>query len=243
VTKRADRRAVAVGGPIGYRIRVVNRGGADAPDVKLTDTFAARGAVVSVRASQGRCGGRNPIRCTLGTIRRGSAATVAVVLAPTSVGRAKRNVVSVTGGGTDAAPVSNVAGVSATVEKIRLRLTKRASRATVRAGERFSYVIGLVNRTAGTARDVTVCDPLPAGIVHLRSIPAARLSGGKRCWTVPTLGPRATRSFRIVVRALRGARGKRANTVTASAPVAVTTRATGTVTIRPGRLAGGGVTG
>ena len=244
VTKHADRSAVAVGGRIGYRIRVVNRGGADAPDARLTDTFAGKGAIVSVRSTRGRCLRRSPMTCALGTIPAGGAATVAVVLRTTSVGRGKRNVVSVTGAGTDTAPRGNIAGVSATVEKIRLRLTKRASRAVVTAGDTFAYTIRLANPTAGTARDVRVCDPLPAGIVHLRSTPAARLSDGARCWTVRTLGPHRTRSFRIVVRALSGARGTRANTVTATSPLVVTARATRTVAIRPGRLAaGGGVTG
>ena len=243
VTKSANRREVAIGGRIRYRIRVANRGTTDAPDVRLTDTFAARGAIVSIRASQGRCVRRNPTTCALGTIRAGRAATVAVTLRPTSVGRAKRNVVSVTGSGTDTAPRSNIAGVTATVKRIRLRLTKRASRSSVRAGSTFSYVVAVANRTDGTARAVRVCDDLPAGIVHLRSKPSARLSGGKRCWTVRTLGPHAKRSFRIVVRALRGARGPRANTVTATSPVTRRARAKHTVEIRPVPSAAGGVTG
>ncbi|MBB4660608.1 DUF11 domain-containing protein [Conexibacter arvalis] len=139
VTKRADRRAATIGERITYRIRVVNRGGGDAPDARLTDTFAASGRIVSLRASQGRCTRRFPVTCRLGQLRAGAAATVAVVVAPTSFGRAKRNVVSATGDGTDAKPAGNIAGVSATVRRVPLRLAKAASRASVRAGDTFSY--------------------------------------------------------------------------------------------------------
>jgi hypothetical protein len=44
------------------------------------------------------------------------------------------------------------------------------------------------------------------------------LSDGRYCWTAALIGPRASKSYRITVRAGRGASGNRVNRATTSSP-------------------------
>nr|WP_246344516.1 hypothetical protein [Conexibacter arvalis] len=84
---------------------------------------------------------------------------------------------------------------------------------------------------------------MPAGLVAVRSTPRARLAGGRHCWTVRALGPRASRGFQLVVRALSGASGRKTNTAVATSADAVTARARRTVVVAAGGHRAGGVTG
>jgi hypothetical protein len=56
-------------------VTVRNNGPDAAPDMRLTDTINAPVKVVSVRASQGSCQRRIPMRCRLGTIAAGETVT------------------------------------------------------------------------------------------------------------------------------------------------------------------------
>jgi uncharacterized repeat protein (TIGR01451 family) len=244
VTKTADDTRVALGQPVRYRIVVANRGPAAAPGVTLADTLSAPVGVSSVRTSAGSCTRRIPVRCSLGTIAPGTRVTVTVVARHWQLGCGQRNAVSAVGAGADAAPAGNVATVAVCASRIGLRLVKRADRRSVAAGRLISYTIRTANPTRGVARGVRTCDRLPAGLVHVSSAPRAKLRGGRWCWRPATLGPRQVRRYRITVRALPGARGRKVNraTVPASAQ-ARAARAQSAVRVRPAVVRGGGVTG
>lgn len=244
VTKRADRRTVTVGQPVTYRIVVENRGPAAAPDAKLVDTFGAQGRVLSVRTTQGSCRRGTPVRCDLGTIAAGGRVEVTVRLRPTSVGAGKRNVVSVTGSGSDRDPKTNVSRETITVRSVALRLTKKVDRTLLRAGRAATYTIRVSNPTKGIAHDVRVCDTLPSGLVHVRSTPRATLVKGRYCWpTIKLLSAGQSRTYRMTVRAVKGTSGRKVNTATASSPDARTVRAKRTVRVVGGSARPGGVTG
>ncbi|HEY4278999.1 MAG TPA: DUF11 domain-containing protein [Conexibacter sp.] len=245
VVKTANHRTVYLGQSVSYRIVVLNRGPDAAPDTRLTDTFGAKGTVVSVKTTVGRCTARLPITCSLGTIRSGARVTITVVLRPTTAGSAKRNVASATGRGRDTNPRNNIDGALVAVKKIPLRLTKTVNRTVARAGGTFNYTIRVTNPSMGVAHHVQVCDTLPSGLVYVSSSQKVKLAHGRYCWpAIATLGAHRSHSYRMTVRALGGAAGRKTNVATATSPdIARTLTARRTVRIIAGAILGGGVTG
>jgi uncharacterized repeat protein (TIGR01451 family) len=210
VTKRANRSTVTVGQRLSYTVVVTNNGPAAAQDVKVTDTVSRRASVISVSATAGSCTDSIPITCSLGTLESGASVTITVVIKPRASGRA-RNAASATGSGTDSNPDNNLDTVDVNVRKVALRLSKVAGRSSARAGETIGYRIRVRNPTKGEARDVRVCDRLPSGLAYVSSQPAARGSGRQRCWTIKSLKAGKSRTFRITVRAAKGANGREVN--------------------------------
>jgi uncharacterized repeat protein (TIGR01451 family) len=244
VTKAASKRRVAVGQRVKYRVVVANRGPAAAPDVRLTDTLNAPVSVMSVKTSAGSCRRRIPMRCSLGTIASGGRVTIAVVARHRGTGCRQRNAASATGAGTDADPASNLTTVGLCAAKARLRLSKVADRRAVRAGDRIAYTIRVANPSMRTARNVRICDRLPAGLVYVGSRSRARLRGGAWCWRAKRLAAGASKRYRITVRALPGARGRKVNRATVNGVGDVrAARTTRAVRVRPAVARGGGVTG
>jgi uncharacterized repeat protein (TIGR01451 family) len=114
----------------------------------------------------------------------------------------------------------------------------------VRAGDTVRLTIRVTNRSRVEARRVRVCDSLPAGLVIVRSTPGGRVSRGDHCWTLRRLGARSTRAFRVAVRALPGAAGRKVNRAYATAAgVRATARASRQVRVLPEQAPGGSVTG
>lgn len=217
ITKRATVKRPFVGQQVSYRIVVRNDGPDAAPNVRLTDTFNAQSALVSVRTPQGTCTRRLPLSCQLGMIASGTSVTVTVVLKPRNTGSA-RNAVSAIGEGTDRTPSNNLARADINARPVPLRITKVASRTSVRGGDTLRYRIRVQNPTRGEARDVRVCDRLPSGLRFVRSQPRSARQGNQRCWTIKRLGARQQRTFTVTVRAAKGAHGRKTNTVTATSP-------------------------
>lgn len=243
VSKRASDSRVTVGEPVTYRIVVSNSGPDAAPDVRVTDTLNVSGSVVSVRTTQGDCTSRLPLSCTLGTVAAGDSATITVVIRPRRASSRVRNTATATGSGTDTNTENNRGSSDIRASRVRLRVTKIASSSVVRAGQVFSYRIRVRNVSRGEARNVRVCDRLPSGLVYVSSKPKARLTRGRQCWTIRRLRARASGTYRITVRALSGASGRKVNRVTASGRDVRTARATRAVEVAGGSVRGGGVTG
>jgi uncharacterized repeat protein (TIGR01451 family) len=231
VDKRVSATRATVGQSLTYRVVVRNNGPGAAADAQLTDTYNAGASLVSVRASQGSCVKRMPMTCDLGRIDAGASVTIAVVIKPRDTGRV-RNAASATGCcSDDRDPADNMDTADVQVGKVALRLSKVASVSSVRAGEAFSYRIRVRNPTKGEARKVRVCDRLPSGLRFVGAEPHAQRKGGRRCWTIKTLGAGERRTFRIRVRAAPGANGRKTNTATVNSLDARPTRASDRVRI------------
>lgn len=233
VTKTASDRSILVGERVTYRVVVRNNGPATASNVRLTDTLNAPVTVVSVRSTQGRCERQIPMGCQLGTIAAGRSVTITIVAKHLQPGNGQRNAASATGDGTDSNPSNNLDTVDVNVSRIRLQLTKVASREVVRGGQTFSYAIRVRNPTKGEARDVKVCDRLPSGLRYVSSSPRAKVSGRQQCWTIKLLAAGKSRTFRITVRAASGASGRKTNTATVTSPDVRTVRARDAVRLVP----------
>jgi uncharacterized repeat protein (TIGR01451 family) len=218
VEKTVDDSTPVIGQPTTYRILVTNTGPGAAPGVNLTDTLTAPVRIVSVDATAGSCTKAIPMSCSLGTIAPGASVTVTVVAKHRRAMRGQLNAASATGAGNDTNPSDNLGGVSASVRRVALKVTKVASRQTVGAGETLVYRIRVRNRTKGEARRVEVCDRLPSGMAFAGATPNAKRRVGRRCWTIERLGAGQRRSFRVTVRVARGASGRKTNRAIVTSP-------------------------
>ena len=79
-----------------------------------------------------------------------------------------------------------------------LVLDKASNRRVLSPNQRVNFRITVRNRGRGTARNVLTCDRMPGPRVV--SAPGARRSGRSLCWTVKTMRPRTTRTFKVVAR-------------------------------------------
>jgi uncharacterized repeat protein (TIGR01451 family) len=230
VVKTADTTTPTIGQKMTFTIAVKNNGPDPAPNAQMTDTPNTPMKVVSVKPETGTCNATAPIHCELGTIQSGQTVKITVVAKPQEVGKGKRNVAGVTGEGNDTEPNNNLDVLRFNVKKVKLKLTKVASKSSVHPGEAFSYLIKVKNLTKGIAKKVQVCDRLPSGLAYLSSAPKGKLSKGKLCWNAGTLGPKATRKFTVVVKAL-AAGGTKVNRAVATGPQVAAAKAKSAVRV------------
>lgn len=202
IVKRVDSRRVLLGDTLRYTLVVTNRGPGDADDVVVTDDPRTPMTLVRARPSQGSCGRRFPLTCRLGTIRAGRRAVVVVVARPTAAGPAV-NFATVETSTPNTAPAGGVKAATRSRVLIPLRVVKRAGAPTVRKGGRVAFTIRLRNPTGVAARSVRLCDRMPAGLAFAGASVRTTARRGARCWTVATVRPHTTRTFRVVARALR----------------------------------------
>jgi uncharacterized repeat protein (TIGR01451 family) len=141
-------------------------------------------------------------------------------------------------------PTTPCAEVPVKIVKPKLRVSKKASKRTINAGDTIRYRIRVRNPSEAAVRNVRVCDRLPSGLVYVSSKPKAKVSKGRNCWTVKSLKAGKRKTFKVTVRALSGTSGRKVNRVTATSPNARgTARAKRTIRVRGGAVSGGGVTG
>jgi uncharacterized repeat protein (TIGR01451 family) len=246
VVKTADHATVTGAGAITYTLVVTNRGPGASPGTTVTDTPSLPVKVSSIRTTAGTCRTATPVTCELGTLAPGAKVTITVVARPLAAGTL-RNSASVTGDAPDPKTDNNLDGAATGVRGV-LRISKVAGASTVVAGGTLSYRIRVTNASPFAVDAVKVCDDLPSGLVYVSSSPRARLTSGRYCWTIATLGARKARTLTIRVRVLRGASGRKVNVATATSPQArgARTRAatdTAVVHVKGVSVRGGGVTG
>jgi uncharacterized repeat protein (TIGR01451 family) len=244
ITDGVSRGRVTVGDTVIYTLVARNAGPDAAGDVKITDTLPSRVDARSATTTQGTCSlTGNAVSCATGTLAAGTTVTVrirAVAIKPGSAADAAK-VVAPSGGVDD--PANNASAATVKVAKATLRLTQTIDRTTIRAGRTATYSIRVRNPSKRSVRNVRVCDRLPSGMVYVSSTPAAKLTKSGYCWTTKALWAGRSTTYRIIVRALGGASGRKANRVTASSAMANTDRATRTIHVLGARALGGGVTG
>jgi uncharacterized repeat protein (TIGR01451 family) len=145
----------------------------------------------------------------------------------------QRNAASATGSGKDTDPGNNLDVLKTKVKKVKLKLTKVASRAVAHPGQLITYRIKVHNLTKGIAVKVKVCDRMPSGLGLVSAKPKGKLKKGSLCWTIGKLGPKATKEYTVVVRALNAGAGRKVNRVTATGPDSVAAKAASAVAIKP----------
>jgi uncharacterized repeat protein (TIGR01451 family) len=244
ITDGVSRGRVTVGDTVTYTLVAKNAGPDAAGDLRITDALPSRVDARSATTTQGTCSVTgNAVSCSTGTLAAGATVTVtirAVAIKPGSAPDAAK-VVAPSGGVDDLA--NNAGAATIRIAKPILRLTQAINRTTIGAGRTATYTIRVRNPSKRGVRNVRVCDRLPSGLVYVSSTPTAKLTKSGYCWTTKTLWAGRSRTYRITVRALGGASGRKANRATASSAMANTDRATRTIRVLGARAAGGGVTG
>jgi uncharacterized repeat protein (TIGR01451 family) len=236
---------VAAGADINYELRVTNDGPSDATAVLVTDTLPAGTSDPRATTSQGTCAvAGSTLTCQLGSLAAGRTAVidVRVTTAAGQAGKSVTNSARVSGGEPDPDPGNNAAGVttgvaSATIQSAEVTpstvvsLQKHASAARAKSGDRVVFSLLWRNTGPATARQVRICDRLPAGMTFL-SAPGATYRGGEACWSRASarsgLQLRATVNARV---AAETPSPTLTDTVTATAANAPTKRARATVKV------------
>ncbi len=160
-----------------------------------------------------------------GDAGHGKTATITVTAKVNRAG-AEKNTASATSAGKDPKPNNNLASARTVLRPV-LRLHKTATPKTVKAGGTITYHLKASNPTSVVIKQVKACDAIPLGLVFQGATPKAKLSEGKECWTIKTLGAGDSRTFTVHARALKGTSGTKTNhaTVTGKAPPARKPRA------------------
>jgi len=239
VTKEAGRKQVPVGSRVKYTIVVKNDGSGPVPDVKLVDQPDKPMKFVSARASQGTCDAQFPLTCELGTIGAGSEATVTVIAEPLVAGKIP-NTATATTPDPEVPPSTDRERITG---KVRVELTKVASKRKVKAGERLTYRIKVKNPTVAVASNVKVCDRPPAGLEVITTKPKAKLQKGAYCWRIKRIPARGSVTLKVIARTLAGAKGKLTNVAWAEGQDVITSRDRTPIRVTGAKSRPGGVTG
>ena len=265
VTKTAPGTA-NVGDTVAFTLTVRNGGPDPAASVVVRDTLPAELSYVSATGPSGvTCSASGQaVQCTTPSLA--ASATVTITVRAKVAGGAGGSVTNVgTVSSATADPTSSNNSSSAVVSigspappnptptpkpppalSPKLSLAKRWLATQVRAGETARVQITIRNTGKGTAKDVEVCDRGSKQLSFVAA-PGAYYRKGSACWRIANLAPGQQRTFTVVVRVDRTAKGKSiVNVATATASnVGAVAPARATIRLRPARGNGrpGGVTG
>ena len=162
ISKAADAPSVNAGDPIGFTITVSNTGAGTATGVTLNDPLpTGAGVSWSINPPNAACNiNNNTLSCNFGDMAPGASATVHVTSA-TTFASCQDYPNTATASETNGGSVESSASI--TVNCPALTLTKTADNATVNAGEAIGFTVTVQNNGQGTAKAVTIVDPLPTG--------------------------------------------------------------------------------
>jgi uncharacterized repeat protein (TIGR01451 family) len=173
VTKTADAASVNAGDPVGFTVTVANGGPGTAKGVTLDDPLPAGTATAwSIDSGPANCSisgalGSQSLSCSAVDLSSGASYTVHVA-ASTSFAACTSYDNTATAHSTNAPDAQDSASIDCT--KPGLSVTKTADAATVDAGEDIGFTVTVANGGPGTADNVTLDDPLPAGTATAWSI-------------------------------------------------------------------------
>jgi uncharacterized repeat protein (TIGR01451 family) len=169
ITKTADATSVNAGDTIGYTITVTNPGTTTAHGVTLGDPLPS-GVTWSIATQTGGAGcsisgaaNSQTLACGGSSFALAAAASFSVhITAPTTSSACADYDNTATVTTTDAGSAS--ASASIVCNTASIHITKTADAATVNAGDAVGFSIVVGNSGSGTAKGVTVSDPLPSGV-------------------------------------------------------------------------------
>jgi hypothetical protein len=113
-----------------------------------------------------------------------------------------------------------------------LAVTKVDSADPVEVGSHINYTIYLTNTAAIAISDIFVLDTLPSGTYYVGSNPTAHeYSAGQVGWSIPSLGAGTSTTLLLELGTYSTSAGTVTNSVTVSAPGAITTEDSETTTV------------
>lgn len=242
ITKTASKSSTKVGDTIVYTMTASNSGPDTARSVAVTDTIPGR-LIYKSTAGANSCAFKSPVlTCQLGDIATGASKSFTMTAVVASTGSIV-NTATVTAFN-DRNPNDNsaTAPIRAGKSTAKLSISKVATKKTVKVGRKATYRIRLKNVSKVTAVRVRVCDAVPPRLTIVRK-DGGELVKGSLCWTVDTLSPGASRTFKPVFRVTNGNGVSVTNPVSARATNAKTVRAKSKIKVPARGARGGGTTG
>ena len=191
VTKVASAETVVAGDTVTYTLTLTNAGPSSATNPVLSDALAAELSLDSFALSTpGSCTGA--ISCTVASLAPGASLSVEVV---TIVDPTVADGTTVTNIAVGTAPEDpDGASATETIDVIReadLAVTKTSATPELNAGERATFTITVDNLGASQATNVTITDPVPAGLIFVAAASDSRCSlvGGDIVCDLGTVQP------------------------------------------------------
>jgi uncharacterized repeat protein (TIGR01451 family)/fimbrial isopeptide formation D2 family protein len=224
IVKTAQAAPVDAGDELDFTLTVTNDGPSDAAGVTVQDVLPANLAFVSASAPCTETAGT--VTCALGALAAGDSETLTL---RARVDPGETSGVSNTATVSTTTPDSNPANDSSTANKpvgvaANVTVLKDAPAAPVLQGTAFDYTIRVANEGVSSATDVSLSDPLPAGVdfvsVTTDTGTCAEAGGTVDC-DLGTLLPGALAT--VVVRVNAVAVGAPLNTATATTASVETT--------------------
>ncbi len=222
ITKVADAPSVSAGDPIGFTITVNSNGPGAAKGVTLTDTLPTdAGTSWSVDGGTGAAKCPAPVAgvlsCDFGTMASGASYTVHLT-SPTTKATVADSPVSNTAAVTTTNDGSAQASDHVDVLAPDLTVTKTADQSPITAGQTASFTMTVTNDGAGTARNVTLNDPLPGGVAWvLDDTTHCQIDSGVLSCSFGDLAPGASATVKVSGETARANCGTLSNTVTVAA--------------------------
>src|SRR5207244_3718641 len=164
IAKTPDNGTIIAGDTATFTIVVTNNGPGTATGVAISDPLPAGGNVnwttATANCSVTGAVGAQTLNCTVGSLTQGSSFT-AVATAVTSLGHCKVMNNTATASATNASSVNDDGTI--TCQTPVLSIVKTPDAANINPGDTATFTIVVTNNGPGTAKSVTVSDPLPAG--------------------------------------------------------------------------------
>jgi uncharacterized repeat protein (TIGR01451 family)/fimbrial isopeptide formation D2 family protein len=242
LTKTASDSAPQVGDLITYTLTATNHGPDTARSVALTDTLPG-GLLFTSVAGDGQCTFTSPtLTCQLGDIPAGQSRTVTVQAYVVRSGSTVNNGVVTAANDRDPSDNTAISPIVAAKSSARLKLTKSASKKTVKVGSKAKFKIKVKNVSKVNAVDVEVCDLIPSRLSVVRR-DGGYLKSGNLCWKIPLLRAGRTSTFKPTFRVANGSGTSVTNPARARAYNAKTVRAKAKIRVPARAAKAGGTTG
>ena len=198
ITKTADQGTVSAGDPIGFLITVTNSGAGSASGVTVSDTLptdAGLNWTIDAAGSDSGCSlTAGVLTCNFGTLASGASKHVHLT-SPTTA--ATCGAVDNTASVTTSNDGSDSDSASVTVDCPNVTVLKTADQGTIDAGDTAAFTILVTNEGPGTAKDVTLTDTLPTGIVWSEDSADCSIAAGVLTCAFGDLADGATRTVHV----------------------------------------------
>jgi uncharacterized repeat protein (TIGR01451 family) len=197
VSKMVSNPTPNVGDTVTFTVTVANKGPNTATGVTISDPLPAGLTFVSAVPSEGAYDSTTGV-WTVGAVTTTTPETLLIearVVSPNT----QTNTASVSHSDQfDPDASNNSASVAETPQQSDLQVSKTVNNATPNVGDAITFTITLTNMGPDAATDVSVSDPLPAGLMFLSATPSqGSYSDSTGVWTVGAVNPAAAPTLTI----------------------------------------------
>jgi len=192
--------SVITGEPITWQVTVTGEGPSTATGVKWEDPLPASVEYTGSSTDKGTCAlVVTTVVCEIGDLAPGETVHIEVHAKVLAEAGTIVNTAHVTAKEGTESPKSKPSAKTAIVHHASVTITKKVNHRIAAPGALLQYRIVVHDSGPAPARNVRVCDRLPAGISVLEPDGGHR-HGKSLCWSIPTLGVGQSHGYSIKVR-------------------------------------------